>query len=102
MHPFSSPHNEDQPASKLGIAMYFWLTSAPADLESDQTIKRDPINRSLLPYKLLRAPCNGHFPNYKADFLCAALQMPERYSQIRPREQRDHLRRILAPTLTFT
>ncbi|QBZ91240.1 hypothetical protein EPZ47_21895 [Pseudomonas viciae] len=30
------------------VAMYFWLTSAPAGFESDESIKNDQITRSFL------------------------------------------------------
>lgn len=45
--------------------MYFWLTSAPADFESGESIKDDQVTRSFLFFLPPRAPRGNHSPHYR-------------------------------------
>ncbi|MGV6477816.1 hypothetical protein, partial [Azotobacter vinelandii] len=45
--------------------MHFWLTSAPADFESDQSIYNTQISHASLSFSLPRAPRSSHFPHYR-------------------------------------
>lgn len=50
-HQFVNDFGVDVIAGTYGwseVAMYFWLTSAPAGFESDESIKNDQVTRSFL------------------------------------------------------